>query len=635
MVSFPDYPEVWGRDSIVPRAAASRDIIAAARQLAMKTPLKLSVLLVLLAVATSGVISFLVLRLGATKLPMVHLTTHHPVLTYFRKRLRSGTYVDMNPQSPYRLVLPDILVDSRHVYGASLSAEPSEVHSGETVTVTWKDIPDPSKRAQYDWIGLYCPSGADTHSYIDYWLVNDSPTYWLGFGTAKFTLYNLRVDCEFRYHANNTYTELLAVANRVTFTDGAAAPLQGHLSLTGDPTEMRVQWTTGTSSTPTVFYGFSQDVLNLTAYGTSRTYKASDMCGPPANLSIYFWDPGYLHGVLLTGLLPNSLYYYQYGSEGVYSDVKTFRTSLRKGDHTPYTFIAYGDMDTTLSPGADLTALLVRKEVYNGASFVAHIGDISYAVGVGFRWDMWFSLIEPYSSVAPYMVAIGNHEQDHIVGGAKDPSHAPKEGFHPSWGNYGDDSGGECGVPMFNRFHMPDNGHALWWYSFDYGIVHYTIFSTEHNFTDGSPQHQWLEADLRAVDRTLTPWLIVMGHRAMYSSEKYPSDVRVGWHILEALEDMFYKYRVDMGLWGHYHAYERTCAVYRKQCNPRGTTHITVGTAGYSPLDSAGIYPTTWSRHFEVNFGYGRVMVANSSALLWEFVRNVDKSVSDSVWIHK
>lgn len=62
------------------------------------------------------------------------------------------------------------------------------------------------------------------------------------------------------------------------------------------------------------------------------------------------------------------------------------------------------------------------------------------------------------------MVGIGNHEQDHLSGGSKDPSGAPGEGWHPWWGNFGDDSGGECGVPMYYRFHMPDNGNALWWY---------------------------------------------------------------------------------------------------------------------------------------------------------------------------
>ena len=71
--------------------------------------------------------------------------------------------------------------------------------------------------------------------------------------------------------------------------------------------------------------------------------------------------------------------------------------------------------------------------------------------------------IQPYATLVPYMVGIGNHEQDHESGGSKDPSGAGN-GYHPKWGNFGRDSGGECGVPMFYRFHMPDNGNSVWWY---------------------------------------------------------------------------------------------------------------------------------------------------------------------------
>lgn len=78
-------------------------------------------------------------------------------------------------------------------------------------------------------------------------------------------------------------------------------------------------------------------------------------------------------------------------------------------------------------------------------------------------WDQWHELIEPFATLMPYMVGMGNHEQDHLSGGSKDPSGAPGDGWHPWWGNFGDDSGGECGVPMYYRFHMPDNGNALWW----------------------------------------------------------------------------------------------------------------------------------------------------------------------------
>ena len=47
--------------------------------------------------------------------------------------------------------------------------------------------------------------------------------------------------------------------------------------------------------------------------GTSRTYKATDLCF----LNGVFVDPGYIHDVLLTGLEPSTTYHYSCGVEGV------------------------------------------------------------------------------------------------------------------------------------------------------------------------------------------------------------------------------------------------------------------------------------------------------------------------------
>ncbi len=37
--------------------------------------------------------------------------------------------------------------------------------------------------------------------------------------------------------------------------------------------------------------------------------------------------------------------------------------------------------------------------------------------------------------------------------------------------------------------------------------------STEHHFGAGSAQREWLEGDLAGIDRSLTPWLVLVGHR--------------------------------------------------------------------------------------------------------------------------
>ena len=101
-------------------------------------------------------------------------------------------------------------------------------------------------------------------------------------------------------------------------------------------------------------------------------------------------------------------------------------------------------------------------------------------------------------------------------------------------GEYGEDSGGECGIVYKKRFNMPngtssslqdysggfsDGGHERPsgdgdvddgfkpYYSVDTGPVHLVIISIETDFTNGSFQHHWIDADLKAVDRSKTPWV--------------------------------------------------------------------------------------------------------------------------------
>ncbi|XP_065072044.1 uncharacterized protein LOC135696546 isoform X2 [Rhopilema esculentum] len=388
---------------------------------------------------------------------------------------------------------------------------------------------------------------------------------------------------------------------------------------------------------PVVWFGTSKDKLSKQADATTKTYKREDMCAFPANSIVAFRDPGLIHDSLLTGLQPGVTYYYRFGSAKMMSPVYNFTTALPAGDPTPHKFIVYGDMgiDALLSPGGQETANRIVEEYReNNIRHVFHNGDISYAVGFAYLWDQWMSAIEPYSTLVPYMVGIGNHEQDHISGGSKDPSGAPGEGYHPKWGNYGKDSGGECGVPMYYRFHMPDNGHYLWWYSYDFGLVHFIMMSTEHNFEPGSRQYEWLENDLKKVDRKKTPWVLIGGHRAMYASQDEYDDYIVSVNMQRLFEDLLYKYKVDLALWAHYHSYERTCKVYRNRCAEDGITNVVIGTAGRF-LDLELFMHKDWSVTRLKEYGYGRVTVFNHTTMHFEFIRNKDKVVRDSFYLHR
>lgn len=46
--------------------------------------------------------------------------------------------------------------------------------------------------------------------------------------------------------------------------------------------------------------------------------------------------------------------------------------------------------------------------------------------------------------------------------------------------------------------------------------------------------------------------------RPMYCSENYPGDFSVAEGMQRSFEDLLYKYKVDLALYGHYHSYERS-----------------------------------------------------------------------------
>jgi hypothetical protein len=183
---------------------------------------------------------------------------------------------------------------------------------------------------------------------------------------------------------------------------------------------------------------------------------------------------------------------------------------------------------------------------------------------------------------------------------------------------------------------MPSNGNGVFWYSFDYGMVHTIVLSSEHDLSPSSTQYRWLESDLRRVNRTETPWLIVEAHRPMYCSLNSPKDNLVGDAMRREFEHLLYQYNVDLFLAGHYHIYQRSCyGLYQSKCRAGGPTHIIIGSAGADLDLTAPLLRRPWTASFIRENGYGRISVLNSTALHFEFISNADDTVKDETWITK
>ncbi|KAL2225462.1 UNVERIFIED_CONTAM: putative inactive purple acid phosphatase 27 [Sesamum indicum] len=208
------------------------------------------------------------------------------------------------------------------------------------------------------------------------------------------------------------------------------------------------------------------------------------------------------------------------------------------------------------------------------------------------------------------------------------------------------DSGGECGVPYETYFPMPTAAQDKPWYSIEQGSVHFTVISTEHNWSVNSEQYEWMNKDMAAVDRTTTPWLIFAGHRPMYtSSPGLPILPSVDRDFVDAVEPLLLANKVDLALFGHVHNYERTCAVYQQECKAMPTkdrngvdtynnanysapVHAVIGMAGFT-LDSFSTNDNSWSLCRISQFGYIRAH-ATKEELIVEFIDAESRKVDDS-----
>jgi len=194
------------------------------------------------------------------------------------------------------------------------------------------------------------------------------------------------------------------------------------------------------------------------------------------------------------------------------------------------------------------------------------------------------------------------------------------------------------------------------WWSYDVGLLHLVGMSTEHNFTIGSPQYLWLEADLAAVNRSVTPWVIFGGHRAMYINSNYggaaTSDIVVMEELIANIEPLLYKYEVNFAFWGHNHAVQRMTAVYKSEVvqestiieddngseiahhiDPQATIHYVIGTGGASFTQNY-VYPyPEWNEEVFYQWGYSRVTAVNKTMLDIQWVDSGDGKVYDHMII--
>ncbi|KAJ8510982.1 hypothetical protein OPV22_001416 [Ensete ventricosum] len=531
----------------------------------------------------------------------------------------------------------------------------------EWVTV---EIGTPKPTAD-DWIGVFSPAKLSASTCapendkdevplicsapVKYQFANYSnPDYGrTGKGFLRFQLINQRADFSFALFSGGLDNpRLIALSNAISFAN-PKAPVYPRLAQGKSWNEMTITWTSGydiNEALPFVEWGSKWGPVTRSPAGT-LTFNRGSMCGSPART--FGWrDPGFIHTSYLKELWPNAEYTYKLGHQlfngsYIWSKSYSFQASPYPGQNSLQQVIIFGDMGkaerdgsneyNNYQPGSLNTTDMIVKDLDN-IDIVFHIGDITYANGYISQWDQFTAQVEPITSRVPYMLASGNHERD--------------------WPNTGSfygttDSGGECGVLAETMFYIPAENSAKYWYSTDFGMFHFCIADTEHDWREGSEQYKFIEHCLASADRKKQPWLIFAAHRVLgYSSGKsYVAEGSFEEPMgRESLQKLWQKYRVDMAFFGHVHNYERTCPIYQNQCvnneklhysgTMNGTIHVVVGGGG-SHLSNFSDTVPNWSIYRDLAFGFVKLTAFNHSSLLFEYKRSSDGKVYDSFTISR
>merc|ERR1711871_515525 len=343
-----------------------------------------------------------------------------------------------------------------------------------------------------------------------------------------------------------------------TAVAGSSSPQEIHLTFGHDHTSMSVSWAdvgkppsnqTGHLSSHVTF-GTDPSAMDRTASATPSVLVSAGE-GPPYTPSGFCTGPDQVHtfhSVTLTNLEPDTEYYYYAFVlvDGVATNDRhrsaTFRFRSAAAPKSPAAaslhFFAVADMGDPVSHNwvaipemARLSANRSCPESEAGykantlldsiwdlpVSLGLHVGDIAYDLNLGPRGDDYMRGVSPMAATYPWMFTAGNHEAD----------------CNYTYANY---NARYAAQNKTASSQAPASGSSRY-YSFDLGPVHFIAIDTDgYAFGEVAyvlpPMYEWLEADLEAVDRSITPWIVLMGHRPMYCTSLTSSFTsHLGWPL--------------------------------------------------------------------------------------------------------
>jgi hypothetical protein len=351
-----------------------------------------------------------------------------------------------------------------------------------------------------------------------------------------------------------------------------------------------VRWRTDLPTDSRVLFGANRDALNLFTNNTAITTE---------------------HTVALTGLLPDTRYYYSVGTSTETlaggDGNHYFYTQPPAGTVRPIRIWAIGDPQFG---GATAQAVRDSYLSYTGTTRTdvwLTLGDHADPYGTESEFQTeFFNIFEPMLRNTVLWPTIGNHDM------GETPDFPPPT------------------LPYFSIFNPPAAGEAggmasgtIRYYSFTYGNIHFiSLDAMSNNLDANSPMLNWLKQDLAA---THDKWTIAYWHHPPYSKGPHDSDTTYEEiQLRESALPILEAANVDLVLCGHSHVYERSFlldghygmsntftnaykinggdgriggngAYTKAGVSPHeGTVYIVAGTASF-PLDLIGIHPAMFT----------------------------------------
>ncbi|GAB2481831.1 purple acid phosphatase family protein [Algoriphagus taiwanensis] len=236
------------------------------------------------------------------------------------------------------------------------------------------------------------------------------------------------------------------------------------------------------------------------------------------------------HSVSFTDLLPDEVYAYRVGDGERWSEWFQFRTASEDPDEK-FSFLYVGDAQNYV---LELWSRLVREGFRTApdARFFIHAGDLINSAHREQEWHEWFTAGGFIHSMIPSMPTPGNHEYR-----AKNQEEAARKERSLS-------------VQWRPQFTLPLNGPKgleETVYYMDYQDVRMVFLDSNR---DQVIQADWLEGVLKNNPKK---WTILTYHHPLFSA----SNGRDNEELRKLWKPIFDKYRVDLALQGHDHAYAR------------------------------------------------------------------------------